>query len=336
MAKKINELKEGESLLSTYKKSPHTKQKKQRPLDYLRFSPALAEITAIQGFPISNCSFLLGFSNTGKTTALLEGIVAAQNQSILPIILITEKKFSFAHLKEMGFKCELVDVTDEDSGEVSQAWDGEFIYKDDFETSNEIYEYMNNCIEDTKNGKLPYNICFFIDSLNKLPCKMSFEKAFEGGGGTMHNAKTHTELFGGIIEPKITASKYEEKYPHSISMVAILRGYPNTDGMGVITPRGGNVFKYDAGLTFLFGGKTAAATQEITYTLDGDKVNIGVITTARLLKNHLTGLSKEGKVAVMLHGFCDTENVDQYKKDNKKAIQRYFSSKIEVIKDNEE
>lgn len=336
MAKKISELKEGETFLSTYKKSPLTKQKKQRELEYLKFSPALSEVIGIQGFPISNVSFLMGFSNTGKTTALLEGIIAAQNQNVLPIILVTEKKFSFPHLKEMGFKCELVDIVDEETGEIQKQWEGDFIYKDDFLTSNEIYEFMNQIIEDTKNGKLPYNVCFFIDSLNKLPCKMSLEKAFEGGGGNMHNARTHTELFGGVLEPKITATKYEEIYPYTVSMVAILRGYGSTESMGVITPRGGNVFKYDAGLTFLFGGKTTASAQEITYTLNGQKVNIGVTTTVRLLKNHITGLSSEGKVSVLLHGFYNVDEVDSYKKEKKKEIAKYFSSNIQVIKDDEE
>lgn len=335
MAKSKKNIPENGSFLSTYKKSPLTKQKKQRPLSFLEFSPAKAKEVGIKGFAISNCNFLLGFSNTGKTTALLEGIITAQKNNILPVIIVTEKKFSFPHLKEMGFNCELVDVVDEDTGEVVKQWDGDFIYKDDFTSSNEIYQFMNNIIEDTKNGKLPYNVCFFIDSMNKLPCKMSLEKAFEGGGGNMHNARTHMELFGGVIEPKITASKYEELYPYTITLVAILRGYPEGN-MGIITPRGGNVFKYDSGLTFLYGGKTGAATQEITYTLDGKKVNIGVITTVRLLKNHITGMSSEGKIAVMLHGFIDVDEIDTYKRENKKRIQNYFSSNIEQIKDDEE
>ena len=38
---------------------------------------------------------LLGHSDTGKTTALLQTAADAQKKGILPVFIITEQKFSF-------------------------------------------------------------------------------------------------------------------------------------------------------------------------------------------------------------------------------------------------
>jgi hypothetical protein len=313
-----------EERLSTYKKSPKTAQKKSRPLSYIYFPKVVQDVIGIEGAPISNVTFLGGFSDTGKTTSMLSLIVQAQKQNILPVILITEKKFSFIRSKIMGMDCNLVEVVDETTGEVQTIWDGFFIYKDDFIYSQELYKFMDQIMDDQLSGELPFNVCFFVDSLNKLPCSMSYEKAFDGGGGNMHNARVNSELFGGVIEPRITRSKYLD-VPYTSTLVAIMRGYSGSDNMGVITYRGGQVFKYDAGVNILHGGKTASAIQDEMMTINGEKVKIGIRTTMRLLKNHISPISKEGKIVIMPNGFISIDEVDQYKKENKNEIKKYLS-----------
>ena len=50
---------------------------------------------------------MLGHSDTGKTTALIQAAVDAQKKGILPIFIITEQKFSFEHAKSNGVKNQL-------------------------------------------------------------------------------------------------------------------------------------------------------------------------------------------------------------------------------------
>ena len=56
---------------------------------------------------------VIGDSNTGKTTLMIEAAVAAQKMGVLPVFIITEMKWDFAHAQKMGFSCEAVpdDVT---------------------------------------------------------------------------------------------------------------------------------------------------------------------------------------------------------------------------------
>ncbi len=68
------------------------------------------------GIPQGHIVLLRGHSDTGKTTAMIEGAVAAQKRGILPVFIITEMKWSWEHAKMMGL--EINEVVDEETGEV--------------------------------------------------------------------------------------------------------------------------------------------------------------------------------------------------------------------------
>ena len=321
--------------LSTYKQSAKNLPKPQKPLAFINFPKCLAEELGFQGFPISNCISISGYADTGKTTILLEGIKECQKMGILPIIISTEGKFSFEHAKFMGIDCDYEEVLDEDTGELVKIWNkGFFIFKDGFESSEEMYHYIISVCQDVLDEKneFPYDVCFFVDSVNKLKCNAANQKILEDNLDLpMHNAKVHKNYFGGFIEPYVTNSKYK-KYKRSITFVGILRLH---GGSNSINPKetGGMVFAYDMGVKLFFGGKLEAALKTKEFKLNGKSVVVAKETKVRMDKNHFTGINSEGTVLITPHGFIAVDAWDEYKKNNKQRVVEYFKNVSKMISD---
>jgi hypothetical protein len=72
--------------------------------EWIPLSPAWQEMVSLPGIPHGHITLLRGHSDTGKTTALLEVAVNAQKMGILPVLIITEMKWSWEHAKMMGFQ----------------------------------------------------------------------------------------------------------------------------------------------------------------------------------------------------------------------------------------
>lgn len=342
MAKKVEAPKEGEVVdyLSTYKQSPKNLPKPQKPFGYIEFPKAVQKVLGFKGFPLYNCSSVTGYSDTGKTTLVLESIIWCQKNNILPIIVSTEGKFNFEHAKFMGMDCNYREEVDEDTGELIKIWDdGFFIFKDGFESLEEMYKYiisvMNDVLDEKSKTHLPYNVCFFVDSLNKLKCEAAMDKIEEDNMDLpMHNAKVHKNYFSGYIEPIVTKTRYK-KYPRSITFVGVMRLH---SGSNSVNPKetGGLTFAYDMAVKIHCGGMLEAAVQTKSYQIAGQTVVLAKETKMKLSKNHFTGMSSEGKVLITPHGFIDTEEFDEYKKANKDTIVEYFKNvvtKAEIVEE---
>ncbi len=101
---------------------------------WIPLSPAFQEVTSVPGIPTGHIVLLRGHSDTGKTTAMIEGAVNAQKMGILPVFIITEMKWNWEHAMQMGLEVEM-DV-DKETGEVNN-FSGFFLYVDR-ETINTI------------------------------------------------------------------------------------------------------------------------------------------------------------------------------------------------------
>lgn len=340
---KLSDSLEGQVLdfLSTYKRSPKNQPKPQKPLEFIHFSSPIKNALKFQGFPIHNCSSISGYSDTGKTTILLEGIIQCQKSNILPIIISTEGKFSFEHAKYMGMDCDYEEVVDEETGELVKIWNkGFFVFKDGFENLEEMYEYIVSVCQDVldETKEFPYDVCFFVDSLNKLKCNAAILKITEDKMDLpMHNAKVHKNYFGGFIEPYVTNSKYK-KYKRSITFVGILRLH---GGSNSVNPKetGGLVFAYDMAVKIYCGGKLEAALKVKDFKIDGQSVVVAKESKIRMDKNHFSGLNTEGSVLITPHGFIGVDEWDVYKKEHKNEIVKYFKDimqRVEVKDDENE
>ena len=94
---------------------------------WIKLSKSFQDTVSVPGVAIGHINLFRGHSDTGKTTALLETAAECQRMGILPILIITEMKWSWEHARLMGFEFE--QIPDERTGEVVD-YKGFFLYID--------------------------------------------------------------------------------------------------------------------------------------------------------------------------------------------------------------
>jgi Fe-S cluster assembly iron-binding protein IscA len=301
--------------LESFKKSKFldqgTKFKEQK---WIPQSKAFTDILSIPGIPMGHITLLRGNSDTGKTTALLETAVNAQKKGILPVFIITEMKWSWAHVIEMGFEVE--EVKDEDGNVVD--YKGFFIYVDrsSLNTVEDVASFIADLMDEQKKGKLPYDLCFLWDSIGSVPCKMSVEKA---SNNNEWNAGAMSTQFGNFINQKILLSR-KENYPYTNTLVAVNKVWvakaENPMSQPKMKNKGGETMFYDCTLMVTFGNVSNSGTSKIKATKNGKEVEFAKRTKVHVEKNHITGIQTRGSVVMTIHGFIDDDKsaIDNYKK----------------------
>jgi hypothetical protein len=286
------------------------KFKEQR---WIPFSKALQQSISIPGAPIGHISLLRGHSNTGKTTALLELAVNAQKMGILPVFIITEMKWSWEHAKQMGFQIE--DVVDESTGEIVD-YKGFFLYADrsNLGTIEDVAGFIADLLDEQRKGNLPYDLCFFWDSIGSIPCKMSVEA---NKNNPMWNAGAMSQQFGNFINQRFPLSR-KENHPYTNSMVAINKIWvapaENIMAQPKMKMKNGETMFLDASIVLTFGNITNSGTSKIKATKNGKEVEFAVRTKVACDKNHVTGLQTKSTVIATIHGFIDEKEINDYKK----------------------
>ncbi len=105
----------------------------------------------------------------------------------------------------MGFQVE--DVVDETTGEIVD-YKGFFLYNDrsTLGTIEDVAEFIADLLDEQKKGNLPYDLCFFWDSIGSIPCKMSVEA---NKNNPMWNAGAMSQQFGNFINQRFPLSRKE-------------------------------------------------------------------------------------------------------------------------------
>jgi hypothetical protein len=316
--------------LDRFKKSKYLDQsskfKKQR---WLPFSSALHDALSIPGVPLGHVFVARGGSDTGKTTLLIEAAVEAQKQGILPVFIITEMKWDFAHAQKMGFQCEA--VPDEATGEVVN-YTGFFIYVDrgSLNTIEDVSAFIADLLSEQKEGKLPFDLLFLWDSIGSIPCEMSVK---QGSNNPMWNAGAMATQFGNFINQQFPLSR-KENYPYTNTLFVINK----TGVQPALTPmsqprmtnKGGNTMYWDATIVATFGNVTNSGTSKISVQHKGKKVEFAKRTKIAIDKIHADyGIATTSTVIVTPHGFIpDTpEAIKEYKKQ---YAQEWFNEQVDV------
>lgn len=292
-------------------KKENSSSTQYKPQEFLDCGEAFEKVTGLKGPALGHINMLLGHSNTGKTTCLIQSAIACQKIGTLPIFLITEQKWDFTHLKLMGFDCDINPETNE--------WDGFFFFKNDFQWIEQVTDYMNEVLDKQAKGKIPYNICFFWDSVGSIPCQMSYD----GKGGKQHTAGVLQDKIGMGLNQRITGSRsLSQTYTNTLVVVnqPWVERPASPMGQPKIKPKGGTAIYLNATLVFLFGNEAAAGVSKFDATLNGRKIAWGSRTKIGVDKNHVNGLGfKDGQIVVTPHGFImnDKTEIDNYKRDNK-------------------
>jgi hypothetical protein len=293
------------------KKSLNT-QVKFKEQKWIPFSKALQESISIPGAPVGHITLLRGHSNTGKTTALLELAINAQKMGILPVFIITEMKWSWEHAKQMGFKVE--DVLDEKGNVVD--YKGFFLYNDrgSLNTIEDVAGFIADLLDEQRKGNLPYDLCFFWDSIGSIPCKMSVEA---NKNNPMWNAGAMSQQFGNFINQRFPLSR-KENSQFTNSLVAINKIWvapaENIMSQPKMKMKNGETMFLDATIVLTFGNVTNSGTSKIKATKNGKEVEFAVRTKVACDKNHVTGLQTKSTVVATIHGFINETEINEYKK----------------------
>lgn len=283
---------------------------KYKPDQFLHCGDAFLEASGVPGPCMGHINMLLGHTNTGKTSALIAAAVDAQSKGILPVFLVTEKKWSFEHAKLMGFECEKNPETGE--------WDGFFFYRDDFEYIEQVTDYINHVLDSQAKEEVPLDVCFFWDSVGSIPCKLTWE----GKGGKQHTAGVLSEKINMGINQRINNSRKEtSKYLNGLVVCNLpwVKLPDNPMGQPKIKPKGGEAIYQASTLVFRFGNEADGGISKVDATKNGRKINFATRTKVTVDKNHINGLGfADSQIIVTPHGFITSD-----KKDNKAALEKY-------------
>lgn len=318
--------------LDNFKKEIGGERIEEKPLRWIKCSSALQKSTGLPGFPVGYTSIARGFTNTGKSTAICEAIVSAQKMGILPIIIDTENNLGEERLKMMGFD-----------------WDSGFyiIYKNDELLKNygkkqdpkrgeaaieDMAEFIKDMLRKQENGDLPYDILFAIDSIGTLDCIRTINAQEKNtSDNNMWNAGAYEKSFKYLLNNTIPNTRRID-HEYTATLVGVQKIWIDSQGAGVVKHKGGETFFFGCRLGFHFGGIASHGTKVVTAenTSRGEKrvIVYGVETKVNVFKNQidgpLGGISLQGEIMSMPHGFIFKEDLDSYKKENIK----YFREKL--------
>ena len=285
---------------------------------WIPLSKAYQDITSMPGIPTGHITLLRGHSDTGKTTALLEAAVSAQKLGILPVLIITEMKWSWQHAKEMGLQFE--EVINESTGEITD-YEGFFLYSDrgTLNTIEDVASYIADLLDEQAKGNLPHDLCFFWDSVGSVPCDLSVRS---NKNNNEWNAGARSTQFGNNLNQKILLSR-KEGSPYTNTLVAINKVWTQKPDSPMSQPKlqnkGGMSMWYDATLVVTFGNITNPGTSKIKAIKSGLQVEFAKRTNIQIEKNHIEGVQTRGRIVMTPHGFIadDKKAIDKYKDQHK-------------------
>ncbi len=132
---------------------------------------------------------------------------------------------------------------------------GFFLYNDrsTLGTIEDVAEFIADLLDEQKKGNLPYDLCFFWDSIGSIPCKMSVEA---NKNNPMWNAGAMSQQFGNFINQRFPLSR-KESSSFTNSMVAINKIWiapaENIFSQPKMKMKNGETMFLDASIVLTFG-----------------------------------------------------------------------------------
>jgi hypothetical protein len=301
-------------------------------------SEAWHKETGLPGIAKGYTTLFRGFSNTGKSTALCEALVAAQKSGVLPIIIDTENNLSRDRLTLMGF--------DWESGFYIEV-DNQYLLeeiglkkKKDFKpeegTIEDMAEAINFFLNKQETGELPYDLFFAIDSIGTLDCdQVAKARVNDTTQNNMWNAGAYERSFKGILNYRLPNSrKASRQYTNSMACVQKIWLQSNPVGQPTIKHKGGDAFLFGARLIFHHGGKSTGSVKQITAIAKGKEITFGTSAAIETFKNQvggkLGGISISGKLISTPHGYIEDTpaSIADYKKNHLDYFKSVLDSNI--------
>jgi hypothetical protein len=312
------------------------------PIKNILGNTAFCDATGLKGIPRNEVVNVIGHTDSGKSLLINEIAYSCQQNEILPVFIVTELKFSWEHLKMMGF--EFTEVVDENTGEITYAGDFIFIDRSQFDTIEGMGDKINMLLDYQRDGKLPRDLCFLVDSIGTIQCELS---KTSNKSNNEWDAGSISRVFGKSVIPRINLSK-KENYPHDNYMVIIsqvwVRKPDSPVGMPKLAAKGGDTIPFNSTIQIVFGNVTNSGTSKLKITKNGKDVVYGSRSKVSIAKNHITGISLTTKIVATPHGFVADSKGDvaakQYFKDHSKVFMDLLGSsdvnEISFSEDNSE
>ena len=298
------------------------KPRKWLPITNVLGDNAFCRATGLPGLPANDVMNIIGHTDSGKSSLLLEIAYSCQKEGVLPVFIITELKFAWEHLKTMGIKYD--EIVDEETGEIMYSGDFLFIDRSQFNTIEQMGDKINQLLNLQKEGKLPRELCFLIDSIGTIPSEMSYSKDTQSNEW---DAGAISRVFGKGVIPKINLCK-KDNYPYNNYMAIICQVWVRKPevfrGLPKLAAKGGDTIPFNSTIQVVFGNVTNSGVSKLKATKNGRDVVYATRTKVNLAKNHITGISLTTKIVATPHGFISDSPNDllakQYFKNNAKLF----------------
>lgn len=314
--------------LSDFKKKTGDEKVPSVPLEWITCDKALEEATGLPGFARGYVNLCRGYSNTGKSTALMLGIVSAQKKGMMPIIIDTENNIDEDNerLTRMGFDWDMPYILIHNIDLLNRF--GKVQDKNRKEASIEdLAKCMYFYLDQQDAGNLPMDIFFAIDSIGTLNCIKTINALEKDtADNNMWNAGAYEKSFMSLLNNTIPSSRRVDN-PYTNTVVAVQKIW--YDSMNkVVKHKGGETWFFGSRLIYNFGGIITHGTRRITATSKKRELNYGFENKVNVAKNHvdgpLGGISMEGKIISTPHHFVYPDRLDEYKKNNILDFRRMF------------
>lgn len=320
----------------------------EKELEWIPFNDAFFEVTGLPGIPKGETSMFRGFSDTGKSTAMYEAIAGAMKTGVFPVIFDTEGSFKWEHARDVGMKYDfdLEEYVDEQTGEVktkevNRRGDFMFYNGDDLLRNYECYDHaaaemkktplrhepviediaktMNDICDRQRRGEFQQDILFIWDSIGSINC---FKGATKSASNNMWTAGAINSAFQSLLHFKIPSTKRENS-PYTNTFMVVNKIWLDSQGMGqpIVKMSGGNAFHFGSRIIVHMGGKTTSSASKIFATTTVDKVKndylLATSTKIEVVKNHVTNITKKGKIACTAIGYWDVDTIKTKFKDHR-------------------
>lgn len=318
--------------LEDFKKKHGGESVPDKPTEFIPISPAFQAGTGLPGIPKGYTTLFRGFSNTGKSTALCETIVAYQKAGVLPIIIDTENNLGYERLKAMGFDWDNGFFIDIDNEKLLREFGKKKTPEKSEATIEDLADCINYYLDLQDKGELPVELLFAIDSLGTLDCNATIKaKDNDTSNNNMWNAGAFERSFKSLLNYRIPGSRKSDKeYTNTLIGVQKIWLEANPVGQPTVRHKGGDAFLFGARLIIHHGGKKAQSIKVHSASSKKKEISFGIETAIEVVKNQIDGpyggISIQGKIISTPHGFIGTEksDIDNYKKTHLS----YFRDKL--------
>lgn len=317
---------------------------KDKELAWIPLSEAFHDAVKVPGVPMGYFISFRGFSNTGKSTAIYEGVAGCQKIGVLPVIYETEGNWNWEHAKNCGVIFE--ESVDENTGEIN--YKGDFIFLQGGDLLNmytcydhqhskmgtkplryepvveDISYHMTSLLDAQQEGRLPRNLCFFWDSVGSINC---FKGATSKTTNNQWTAGALATCFKSLINFRIPASRrVDSRYTNTFAIVQQI--WLDNENK-VIKHKGGEAFFYSPRMIFHFGGILTHSTEKLKATLNGEEFQFGITTRIRCEKNQVNGVEQKGVISSTPHGFWNPDKIEDYKKEHMDFIKKNLNTEYD-------